>query len=82
MFDNSRQDGKSKHVHAKLKSEVSAEEERKGRRECCRANCRASLDRPTRRKRVQDTKVQYLQEIGFDPGFLRVTGFGVNRLLR
>jgi hypothetical protein len=26
--------------------------------------------------------VQYLQEIGFDPGFLRVTGFGVNRLLR
>jgi hypothetical protein len=51
-------------------------------RECCRANCRASLDRPTRRKRAQDTTVQSLQEIGFDPGFLRVTGFGVNRLLR
>jgi hypothetical protein len=40
MFDNSRQDRKSEHVHretllhenAKLKSEVSAEEERKGRK--------------------------------------------------
>jgi hypothetical protein len=49
MFDNSRQDGKSKHGHtetllhenAKVKSEASAKEERKGmqERECCRANC-------------------------------------------
>jgi hypothetical protein len=40
MFDNTRQDGKSKHVHTetllhenfKLKSEASAEEERKARK--------------------------------------------------